>query len=202
MLEIIRKAIIATDLALYFNNYQQLTELLSLQALDLNNHSHRSGPRRLVPGGGSWSRGGFIKVSQRGTWTGGWHSWASAVIFSMWLKRHFGLLQGPCDRSDDDGMWPVLCYQEVANNTTHSQWYLCWVLGWGNASKGSQHCASVQMFFFFRPLFFKFYFFSFASQGDEMKKIGLQPIPMMDRDKKDEVPQGQVRAAVEHITNT
>lgn len=30
-----------------------------------------------------------------------------------------------------------------------------------------------------------------------MKKIGLQPIPMMDRDKKDEVPQGQVRAAVE-----
>lgn len=30
-----------------------------------------------------------------------------------------------------------------------------------------------------------------------MKKIGLQPIPMMDRDKKDEVPQGQVRAAAE-----
>lgn len=28
-----------------------------------------------------------------------------------------------------------------------------------------------------------------------MKKIGLQPIPMMDRDKKDEVPQGQVRPA-------
>lgn len=25
-----------------------------------------------------------------------------------------------------------------------------------------------------------------------MKKIGMQPIPMMDRDKKDEVPQGQV----------
>lgn len=30
-----------------------------------------------------------------------------------------------------------------------------------------------------------------------MKKIGLQPIPMMDRDKKDEVPQGQVRPATE-----
>lgn len=28
-----------------------------------------------------------------------------------------------------------------------------------------------------------------------MKKIGIQPIPMMDRDKKDEVPQGQVRPA-------
>lgn len=25
-----------------------------------------------------------------------------------------------------------------------------------------------------------------------MKKIGMQPIPMMDRDKKHEVPQGQV----------
>lgn len=31
------------------------------------------------------------------------------------------------------------------------------------------------------------------SQGDEMKNKGLQPIPMMDRDKKDEIPQGQVR---------
>ncbi|XP_045369190.2 cAMP and cAMP-inhibited cGMP 3',5'-cyclic phosphodiesterase 10A isoform X4 [Camelus bactrianus] len=29
-------------------------------------------------------------------------------------------------------------------------------------------------------------------QGDEMKKLGIQPIPMMDRDKKDEVPQGQL----------
>lgn len=25
-----------------------------------------------------------------------------------------------------------------------------------------------------------------------MKKLGIQPIPMMDRDKKDEVPQGQL----------
>lgn len=32
-----------------------------------------------------------------------------------------------------------------------------------------------------------------------MKKIGLQPIPMMDRDKKDEVPQGQVRPATEQL---
>lgn len=40
-------------------------------------------------------------------------------------------------------------------------------------------------------------FYSHLSQGDEMKKIGLQPIPMMDRDKKDEVPQGQVRSAPE-----
>lgn len=43
-------------------------------------------------------------------------------------------------------------------------------------------------------------FYSNPSQGDEMKKIGLQPIPMMDRDKKDEVPQGQVRSALELYT--
>lgn len=33
-----------------------------------------------------------------------------------------------------------------------------------------------------------------------MKKIGLQPIPMMDRDKKDEVPQGQVRSILQLST--
>lgn len=38
-----------------------------------------------------------------------------------------------------------------------------------------------------------YYRVSLCLQGDEMKKIGMQPIPMMDRDKKDEVPQGQVR---------
>lgn len=42
MLEIIRKAIIATDLALYFGNRKQLADLLSTGALDLNNHAHRS----------------------------------------------------------------------------------------------------------------------------------------------------------------
>lgn len=36
-----------------------------------------------------------------------------------------------------------------------------------------------------------------------MKKIGMQPIPMMDRDKKDEVPQGQVRPATfTHVSLT
>ena len=30
-----------------------------------------------------------------------------------------------------------------------------------------------------------------------MKKLGIQPIPMMDRDKKDEVPQGQVWVLLE-----
>ncbi|XP_012879977.1 PREDICTED: cAMP and cAMP-inhibited cGMP 3',5'-cyclic phosphodiesterase 10A [Dipodomys ordii] len=32
----------------------------------------------------------------------------------------------------------------------------------------------------------------FWAEGDEMKKLGIQPIPMMDRDKRDEVPQGQL----------
>ncbi|XP_029140351.1 cAMP and cAMP-inhibited cGMP 3',5'-cyclic phosphodiesterase 10A [Protobothrops mucrosquamatus] len=32
----------------------------------------------------------------------------------------------------------------------------------------------------------------FWAEGDDMKKLGIQPIPMMDRDKKDEVPQGQI----------
>lgn len=54
---------------------------------------------------------------------------------------------------------------------------------------------------FTSKLFSFFFFLRFAFQGDEMKKIGLQPIPMMDRDKKDEVPQGQVRAAVELQSN-
>lgn len=39
-------------------------------------------------------------------------------------------------------------------------------------------------------------------QGDEMKKIGMQPIPMMDRDKKDEVPQGQVRVELLYYFHT
>lgn len=58
MLEIIRKAIIATDLALYFNNHQQLTELLSSEALDLNNYSHRSGHDV-----GPWRRGRVLEQS-------------------------------------------------------------------------------------------------------------------------------------------
>lgn len=34
-----------------------------------------------------------------------------------------------------------------------------------------------------------------------MKKLGIQPIPMMDRDKKDEVPQGQVGLNVFQVSN-
>lgn len=106
MLEIIRKAIIATDLALYFNNHQQLTELQNTGGLDLNNHLHRD--------------------------------------------RVIGLMMTACDLCSVTKRWQVT--RLTANDIYAEFW----------------------------------------AEGDEMKKIGIQPIPMMDRDKKDEVPQGQV----------
>ncbi|KAK1791438.1 hypothetical protein P4O66_013455, partial [Electrophorus voltai] len=106
VLEIIRKAIIATDLALYFGNRKQLADLLSTGALDLNNHGHRD--------------------------------------------RVIGLMMTACDLCSVTKLWPVT--RLTANDIYAEFW----------------------------------------AEGDEMKKIGMQPIPMMDRDKRDEVPQGQV----------
>ncbi|RXN27615.1 cAMP and cAMP-inhibited cGMP 3, 5 -cyclic phosphodiesterase 10A isoform X3 [Labeo rohita] len=106
VLEIIRKAIIATDLALYFGNRKQLAELLATGALDLNNRAHRD--------------------------------------------RVIGLMMTACDLCSVTKLWPVT--RLTANDIYAEFW----------------------------------------AEGDEMKKIGMQPIPMMDRDKKDEVPQGQV----------
>ncbi|XP_060727818.1 cAMP and cAMP-inhibited cGMP 3',5'-cyclic phosphodiesterase 10A isoform X3 [Tachysurus vachellii] len=106
VLEIIRKAIIATDLALYFSNRKQLADLLSTGALDLNNHAHRD--------------------------------------------RVIGLMMTACDLCSVTKLWPIT--RLTANDIYAEFW----------------------------------------AEGDEMKKIGMQPIPMMDRDKKDEVPQGQV----------
>uniref|UniRef100_A0A4W6ECZ3 Phosphodiesterase n=1 Tax=Lates calcarifer TaxID=8187 RepID=A0A4W6ECZ3_LATCA len=106
VLEIIRKAIIATDLALYFNNHQQLSELLTSGGLDFNNHSHRD--------------------------------------------RVIGLMMTACDLCSVTKRWQIT--RLTANDIYAEFW----------------------------------------AEGDEMKKIGMQPIPMMDRDKKDEVPQGQV----------
>uniref|UniRef100_A0A3P8R9X3 Phosphodiesterase n=1 Tax=Astatotilapia calliptera TaxID=8154 RepID=A0A3P8R9X3_ASTCA len=106
VLEIIRKAIIATDLALYFNNHHQLSEMLTSCALDLNNHSHRD--------------------------------------------RVIGLMMTACDLCSVTKQWQIT--RLTANDIYAEFW----------------------------------------AEGDEMKKIGIQPIPMMDRDKKDEVPQGQV----------
>ncbi|XP_030234934.1 cAMP and cAMP-inhibited cGMP 3',5'-cyclic phosphodiesterase 10A isoform X1 [Gadus morhua] len=106
VLEIIRKAIIATDLALYFGNRQQLAEMLTLRGLDLNNHTHRD--------------------------------------------RVIGLMMTACDLCSVTKLWPIT--RLTANDIYAEFW----------------------------------------AEGDEMKKIGLQPIPMMDRDKKDEIPQGQV----------
>ncbi|XP_068795032.1 cAMP and cAMP-inhibited cGMP 3',5'-cyclic phosphodiesterase 10A isoform X3 [Struthio camelus] len=106
VLEIIRKAIIATDLALYFGNRKQLEELHQTGALNLKNQAHRD--------------------------------------------RVIGLMMTACDLCSVTKLWPVT--RLTANDIYAEFW----------------------------------------AEGDEMKKTGIQPIPMMDRDKKDEVPQGQV----------
>ncbi|XP_040821311.1 cAMP and cAMP-inhibited cGMP 3',5'-cyclic phosphodiesterase 10A [Ochotona curzoniae] len=106
VLEIIRKAIIATDLALYFGNRKQLEEMCQTGSLNLNNQSHRD--------------------------------------------RVIGLMMTACDLCSVTKLWPVT---KLTANDIYAE---------------------------------------FWAEGDEMKKLGLQPIPMMDRDKWDEVPQGQL----------
>ncbi|XP_072121405.1 cAMP and cAMP-inhibited cGMP 3',5'-cyclic phosphodiesterase 10A isoform X2 [Mobula birostris] len=106
LLEIIRKAIIATDLALHFGNRKQLSDLLQAGALNINNQAHRD--------------------------------------------RVIGLMMTACDLSSVTKLWPVT-----------------------KATTGDIYA-------------------EFWGEGDEMKKMGLQPIPMMDRDKNDEIPEGQV----------
>ncbi|XP_059842023.1 cAMP and cAMP-inhibited cGMP 3',5'-cyclic phosphodiesterase 10A isoform X2 [Hypanus sabinus] len=106
LLEIIRKAIIATDLALHFGNRKQLSDLLQAGALNINNQAHRD--------------------------------------------RVIGLMMTACDLSSVTKLWPV-------TKATTADIYA-----------------------------------EFWGEGDEMKKMGLQPIPMMDRDKHHEIPEGQV----------
>ncbi|XP_008589812.1 PREDICTED: cAMP and cAMP-inhibited cGMP 3',5'-cyclic phosphodiesterase 10A [Galeopterus variegatus] len=106
VLEIIRKAIIATDLALYFGNRKQLEEMYQTGSLNLNNQSHRD--------------------------------------------RVIGLMMTACDLCSVTKLWPVT---KLTANDIYAE---------------------------------------FWAEGDEMKKLGIQPIPMMDRDKKNEVPQGQL----------
>uniref|UniRef100_A0A2K5Q3S3 Phosphodiesterase n=1 Tax=Cebus imitator TaxID=2715852 RepID=A0A2K5Q3S3_CEBIM len=99
VLEIIRKAIIATDFALFFGNRKQLEEIYQTGSLNLNNQSHRD--------------------------------------------RVIGLMMTACDLCLTK-LWPVI---KLMVNDIY---------------------------------------------GDEMKKLGRQPIPMMDRDKMDEVSQSQL----------
>ncbi|XP_078504752.1 cAMP and cAMP-inhibited cGMP 3',5'-cyclic phosphodiesterase 10A isoform X2 [Lissotriton helveticus] len=106
VLEIIRKAIIATDLALYFGNRKHLEELHQAGSLNLNNQTHR--------------------------------------------ERLIGLLMTACDLCSVTKLWPVT---KLTANDIYAE---------------------------------------FWSEGDEMKRLGISPIPMMDRDKKDEIPQGQI----------
>ncbi|XP_049621106.1 cAMP and cAMP-inhibited cGMP 3',5'-cyclic phosphodiesterase 10A-like [Suncus etruscus] len=106
VLDIIRKAILATDLALYFGNRKQLDDIYKSDSLDLNNQSHRD--------------------------------------------RVIALMMTACDLCSVTKLWPVTM---LITNDIYTE---------------------------------------FWAEGDEIKKLGSQPIPMMDRDKKNEVPQGQV----------
>ncbi|CAJ0929247.1 unnamed protein product [Ranitomeya imitator] len=106
VLEIIRKAIIATDLALYFGNRKHLEELHQTGALNFNNQVHRD--------------------------------------------RLIGLMMTACDLCSVTKFWPVT--RMIADDIYAEFW----------------------------------------AEGDEMKRLGISPIPMMDREKKDEIPQGQV----------
>ncbi|XP_059504477.1 cAMP and cAMP-inhibited cGMP 3',5'-cyclic phosphodiesterase 10A isoform X3 [Stegostoma tigrinum] len=106
LLEIIRKAIIATDLALYFGNRKQISDLLQAGALDINNQTHRD--------------------------------------------RVIGLMMTACDLCSVTKLWPVC---RATTDDIYAEF-------WG--------------------------------EGDDMKRMGIQPIPMMDREKDDEIPSGQV----------
>ncbi|XP_067845185.1 cAMP and cAMP-inhibited cGMP 3',5'-cyclic phosphodiesterase 10A [Heptranchias perlo] len=106
LLEIIRKAIIATDLALYFGNRKQLDDLLQAGALNLSDQGHRD--------------------------------------------RVIGLMMTACDLCSVTKLWPVT---KATTNDIYAEF-------WG--------------------------------EGDDMKKMGMQPIAMMDREKDNEIPDSQV----------
>ncbi|XP_040206571.1 cAMP and cAMP-inhibited cGMP 3',5'-cyclic phosphodiesterase 10A isoform X3 [Rana temporaria] len=106
VLEIIRKAIIATDLALYFGNRKHLEDLHQTGALNFNNQAHRD--------------------------------------------RMIGLMMTACDLCSVTKLWPVT--RHIADDIYDEFW----------------------------------------TEGDEMKRLGISPIPMMDREKKDEIPHGQI----------
>ncbi|EPY80539.1 cAMP and cAMP-inhibited cGMP 3,5-cyclic phosphodiesterase 10A, partial [Camelus ferus] len=146
VLEIIRKAIIATDLALYFGNRKQLEEMYQTGSLNLNNQSHRCfGYLLCDPLRTRLTRGaGRLEFGKRRSWPGLETSLGlpgCGAAFALYLRGFI-----------------VLSHRPAALVSLHQA--LSSLLG--------------------------------AERGDEMKKLGIQPIPMMDRDKKDEVPQGQV----------
>lgn len=172
MLEIIRKAIIATDLALYFNNYQQLTELLSLQALDLNNHSHRSGPWRLSPRGELESG----RVHKRGSPReepgpgAGTHEPAQWFFPCDWKgtlvscrDRVIGLMMTACDLCSVTKKWQIT---RLTANDIYAEFWAEVMLPEGFSIVRLCIC------FFFRPLFFKFYFFHLLRRETRWRKLG------------------------------
>ena len=105
MLEIIRKAIIATDLALYFGNRQQLAEMLTLRGLDLTNHTHRSA-LRLGPSESLHRSGQWLDWARVGLCTGLFQrlDWPRVGLCTGLFQRldwpHVGLCTGRFQRLD------------------------------------------------------------------------------------------------------
>lgn len=86
-----------------------------------------------------------------------------------------GLMMTACDLCSVTKLWPVT--RLIANDIYAEFW----------AEVSIINPIGFSFFNTFNKILFC------LCQGDEMKKVGMQPIPMMDRDKKDEVPQGQVK---------
>lgn len=103
-----------------------------------------------------------------------------------------GLMMTACDLCSVTKQWQIT---RLTANDIYAEF-------WSEVQHQSslESCASVARvsihgICYFRNVCYLYFVFALP-QGDEMKKIGMQPISMMDRDKKDEVPQGQVRPRV------
>ncbi|GAB5572043.1 cAMP and cAMP-inhibited cGMP 3' [Prionailurus iriomotensis] len=171
VLEIIRKAIIATDLALYFGNRKQLEEMYQTGSLNLNNQSHRA---PATPGRCSCSGGYRLPVeftsaagiAQLGIEQNEQDNRERLTDLSLRMKnRVIGLMMTACDLCSVTKLWPVT---KLTANDIYAEFW-----AEPRSVQVNTHEDSLET-------------------GDEMKKLGIQPIPMMDRDKKDEVPQGQL----------
>lgn len=138
MLEIIRKAIIATDLALYFNNHQQLSELLSSQALDLNNHSHRSGHDDLHRCRGQVRIIAGLPASHPEMWT--LHAWTAHWVpphslneaLLSYRDRVIGLMMTACDLCSVTKKWQLT---RLTANDIYAEF-------WAEVYWGLKYCAS------------------------------------------------------------
>ncbi|MGH0129009.1 UNVERIFIED_CONTAM: hypothetical protein FKN15_075392 [Acipenser sinensis] len=193
VLEIIRKAIIATDLALYFGNRKQLVELLSLRALDLNNHVHRD---RVI--GLMMTACDLCSVTKLWPVT---KLTANDIYAEFWAEgdemKKIGMQPIPMmdrDKKDEVPQGQLEGHNIFSNLTSNEYEQVLEII------RKAIIATDLALYFGNRKQLVELLSLRaldlnnhvHRTKGDEMKKIGMQPIPMMDRDKKDEVPQGQV----------